>query len=96
MMAETLRDFAGKHYGKANHTIFGHGEGHNLLTDDPMTNPVYDIFLDGTFMDTEHLPNRTDRQHIFIKHMKLKLPGGIEEELKPMAEPMSLKEWRKH
>ena len=41
-MAETLRDYAVKHYGQANHTIFGHGEGHDLLTNDPMSNPVYD------------------------------------------------------
>ena len=61
-MAETLRDYAVKHYGQENHTIFGHGEGHDLLTDDPMSNPVYDSFLDGTFMDTTHLPNRTDGQ----------------------------------
>ena len=60
MMAETLRDFAVKHNGQALHTIFGHGEEHDLLTDDPMTNPVNYTFLDGTFIDTEHLPNRTD------------------------------------
>ena len=59
-----------------------------------MTNPVYDTFLDGTFMDTEHLPNRTDGQNLFIKHMKSKLPGRVEEELKAMAELMLLKEWR--
>ena len=35
-MAETLCDYAVKHYGQANHTIFGHGEGHDLLTNDPM------------------------------------------------------------
>ena len=52
MMAETLRDFGVKHYGPANHTIFGHGEGHDLITDDPMTNPVYDTFPGGTCMDT--------------------------------------------
>jgi hypothetical protein len=84
-----------KDLGRENHTIFGHGEGHDLLTDDPMTNPVYDNFLDGTFMDTEHLQDRTYGQNLFIKHMKSKLPGGVEEELKAMAETMSLKEWRK-
>jgi hypothetical protein len=93
-MAETLCDYAVKKYGQANHTIFRHGEGRDLITDDPMTNPVYDTFLDGTFMDTKHLPNRTDGQNLFIKHMKSKLPGGLEEELKAMAEPMTLKEWR--
>jgi hypothetical protein len=36
-----------KHYGQANHDIFGHGKYHDLLTDKPMTNPVYAIFLDG-------------------------------------------------
>ena len=72
-MAETPRDFAVKHYGQANHTICGHGDRHDLLTDNPMTNPVYDTFLDGTFMDTEHLPNRIDGQNLFIKHMKSKL-----------------------
>ena len=35
-MAETLRDYAVKHYGQANHTIFRHGEGHDLLTNGPM------------------------------------------------------------
>ena len=93
-MTETLRDYAVKYYGQANHTIFGHGEGHDLLTNEPMSNPVYDTLLDGTFMDTAHLPNRTDGQNLFIKHMKSKLPGGVEDELKAMAEPMSLKEWR--
>ena len=91
-MAETLRDYAVKHYGQVNHTIFGHGDGHDLLTDDPMTNPVYETFFDGTFMETEHLPNRTDDQNLFIKHMESKLPGGAEDELKSMAEPMTLKE----
>jgi hypothetical protein len=95
MMAGTLRDFEVKHYGQANHTIFGHGERHELLTDDTMPNPVYDTFLDGIFMDTNHLPNRTDGQNLFIKHMKSKLPEGVEEELKAMAEPMLLKEWRR-
>ena len=94
-MAETLRDYAVKHYGQANHTIFGHGEGHDLLTDDPMSNPVYETLLDGTFMDTAHLPNCTDGQNLFIKHMKSKIPVGVEDELKAMAEPMTLKEWRK-
>ena len=58
-MAETLRDFAVKNYGQANHTIFGHSEGNDLLTEEPMVNPVYDTFLDGAFMDTDHLPHRT-------------------------------------
>ena len=40
-MAETLRDFAVKNYGQANHTILGHGERHNLLMDEPIKNPVY-------------------------------------------------------
>ena len=51
-MAEKLRDFALNNYRQANHIIFGHGKGHDLLTDDPMTNPVYDTFLDGKFLDT--------------------------------------------
>ena len=93
-MAETLRDFAVNHYGQANHTLFVHGEVHNLLVDEPMTNPVYETFLDGTLMDTDHLPKRTDGQNLFINHMKSKLPEGLEEELKAMAETMLLKEWR--
>ena len=32
---------------------------------------------------------------LFIKHMNLKLPYGVEEELKAMAKMMLLKEWRK-
>ena len=94
-MAEMLRDYAVKHYKQAHHTIFGHSEGHDLLTNNPMSNPVYDIFLDGTFMDTAHLPNRIDGQNLFIKHMKSKLPEGVEDELKSMVELMKLREWRK-
>ena len=46
-------------------------------------------------MDAAHLPNRTDGQILFIKHMKSKLPEGVEDELKAMAEPTKLREWRK-
>jgi hypothetical protein len=94
-MAETLRDFAVKHYGQTNHTIFGYGKEHDILTEDPMTNPVYDTFLDGTFIDTDHIPNRTEGSNLFIKHIKSKLPEGVEKELTKMAEPMLLKEWRR-
>ena len=59
-MAETFQNYAVKHYGQTNHTIFGHGEGHDLLTADPMLNPVYNKFLDDTFSYSNHLPDRTD------------------------------------
>ena len=72
-MAETLRDFAVKHYKQANQTICRHGEGHNLITDKPMKNPVYDTFLDGTFMYTEHLPKCTYGQNLFINANPLTL-----------------------
>ena len=94
-MVESIRNFSVKHYEQSNHNICGHGEGHDLLMDDPMTKQVYDTFQDGIFMDADHLPNRTDGQNLFIKHMNLKLPYGVEEELKAMAKMMLLKEWRK-
>ena len=46
-------------------------------------------------MYAAHLPNHTDGQNLFIKHMKSKLPEGFEDELKAMAELMKLREWRK-
>ena len=72
-----LRDFALKRYEQENHTIFGHGEGNDLLKDEPMINPGYETFLDGTFMDTDHLPHRTYGQHLYIKHMQSKIPEGV-------------------
>ena len=97
LMVDALCDHYVKHYGQANHTIFRHGEYRDLLTADPMSNPVYDEFLDGTFAGLEHLPNCMEGKHIFIKHTKSTPPlaHGLEDELKAIAEMIVIKEWRR-
>ena len=48
-IAETLRNFAIKHYGQDNKMVFGGGDIYQQLTENPMTNPIYQELLTGTF-----------------------------------------------
>ena len=61
-MSEVLCDHAIKKYGQSNYTIFGYSEGHGLLTEYPMSNPVYNKFLDGPLPGLEYIPNRTEKK----------------------------------
>ena len=38
--------------------------------------------------------SNSTQQNLFIKHMKSKILEGVEDELKAMAEPIVIKEWR--
>ena len=89
-MAEVLHDHAIKYYGQANHTIFGHGEVHDLLIEYLISKPMYDKILDGILLGLAHLLNRTEGQIYFIKHMKSKIPDEVEDYLRAMVDPMIL------
>jgi hypothetical protein len=62
-IAETLRNFAIKHYSQANTTVFGGGDIYQQLTENPMTNPIYEELLNGTFESREDL---TVDQKLFV------------------------------
>ena len=91
-IAETLRDFNTKHYGQANKTVFGGGDYYTLLTDKPMTNPIYKEILEGSFAER---PDLTAAQKLWSRHMRSKVPDGTDKERRKLAEPMTLTEWRK-
>jgi hypothetical protein len=62
-IAETLRNFAIKHYGQDNKMVFGGGDIYQQLTENPMTNPIYEELLTGTF---EYRADLTVEQKLFV------------------------------
>ena len=81
-ISETLRDFNTKHYGQANKTVFGGGDYYTLLTDKPMTNPIYKKILEGSFAER---PDLTAAQKLWSRHMRSKVPDGTDKERMQLA-----------
>ena len=72
--------------------IFGGGDIYQQLAENPMTNPIYEELLNGTF---EFWADLTVEQKLFVWHMKSKVPRDTEAEAAELLDPMVLKEWHK-
>ena len=48
-IVDAVHDFHTNHYGQENSTVVGGGDYYKPLTDKPMTNPVYEEIINGTF-----------------------------------------------